>query len=55
MERLTPTFSFDMFMDNYFTSFRLLTDLTVNNILATGVLSKNRLRKYTIIVNKQLQ
>ena len=42
-------------MDNYFTSFRLLTHLGVNNIRATGVLNKNRLRKCTIIGDKQLQ
>ena len=54
MERVTPTFSFDIFRDNYFTSFRLLTHLGVNNIPATGVLNKNRLRKCTIIENKQL-
>ena len=40
-------------MDNYFTSFRLLTHLGVNNIRATGVPNKNRLR--TIIGEKQLQ
>ena len=42
-------------MDNYFTSFRLLTHLEVNNIRTTGVLNKNRLRKSTIIGDKQLQ
>ena len=42
-------------MDNYFTSFRLLTYLGVNNIRATGMLNKNRLRKCTIIGDKQLQ
>ena len=42
MECLTPTFSFDIFMDNYFTFFRLLTHLGVNNIGATGLLNKNR-------------
>ena len=42
-------------MDNCFTSFRLLTHLEVNNIQATGVLNKNRLRKWTSIGNKQLQ
>ena len=30
MEYLTPTVSFDIFMDNYFTSFRLLADHGVN-------------------------
>ena len=42
-------------MDNCFTSFRLLTHLEVNNIRATGVLNKNRLRKYIIIGDKQLE
>ena len=51
---LTPTVSFDIFMDNYFTSFRLLTHLGVNSIRA-DVLNKNRLRKCTIIGDKQLQ
>ena len=31
MECLTPTVSFDIFMGNYFTSFRLLTHLGVNS------------------------
>ena len=42
-------------MDNYFISFHLLTHLGVNNIRAIRVLNKNRLRKWTIIGNKQLQ
>ena len=45
----------DEYMNNYFTSFRLLTRLGVNNICETGVLNKNRLRKRTAIGNKQLQ
>ena len=44
MEYLTPTVIFNIFMDNYFTSFRLFTHFGVNNIQATGVLNKNRLR-----------
>ena len=55
MECLTPTVNFDMFMENCFTSFRLLTHLGVKNIRATGVLNKNRLRKCTSIGDKQLQ
>ena len=39
MECLPPTVSCHIFMDNYFTSFRLLTHLGVNNIQATGVLN----------------
>ena len=54
MECLTATVSFDIFMDNYFTSFRLLTHLGVNKVRATGVLNKNRLRKCTITGDKQL-
>ena len=52
---LAPTVSFDIFMDTYFTSFRLLTLLGVDNIGATGVLNKSRLRNCTIIGDKQLQ
>ena len=38
-----------------FSSFYLLADPGVNNIRARGVFNKNRLRKYTIIGDKQLQ
>ena len=55
MECLTPAVSFDIFMDNYFTFFRLLILLEVNNILATRVLNKSRLHKCTIIEDKKLQ
>ena len=55
IECLIPSVSFDIFMDNYFTSFCLLTHLGVNNIRATRVLSKNRLRRCTVIGDKQLQ
>ena len=41
-------------MDNYFISFRLPTHLKFNNIRATGVFNKNRLRKRTIIGGNQL-
>ena len=50
MERLTPNFSFDIFIDNYFTSFRLLNHLEINNIWATNALKKKRLCKCTITV-----
>ena len=55
MECLTPAFSFDVFIDNYFRSFRLLTRLEANSIRATGVLNKNRIRKFMIIGKKQQQ
>ena len=55
MECLTLSVKFEIFMDYYFTSFGLLTHLLVNKIRATRVLNKNRLRKYTIIGNKQLK
>ena len=58
MEFLTPTVSFDLFMDDYFTSFSLfvcLSNIRVNKTRARGVLNKNRLLKYTIIREKQLQ
>ena len=50
----TPTASFNILMDKYFTSFRLLTHLRVNNIRAIRVLNKNRLRKCFITEDKQL-
>ena len=53
MECLTPTVTFDLFMDNYFTSFCLLTHLGVNYIGAIGGLNKKRLCKCTIIGYKQ--
>ena len=49
MECLLPTVNYHIFMNNYFTTFRLF-----NNIWATGVLNKNRLSKCTIIGDKQL-
>ena len=55
MEYLNPSVRLEIFMDNYFTSFRLLTHLGVNNIEATCALNINRLRKCTIIGDKQLQ
>ena len=55
MEYPTPTVSFDTIMDNYFTSFRLLTQLGVNNIWAAGMLNKDRLHKWNMIRDKQLQ
>ena len=50
MECLPPTV-----MNHYVTCFRMLTHLGVNNIWATGVLSKNRLRKCNIVGDKQPQ
>ena len=44
MEYLTSSVNFDIFMDNYFTSFCLLTHLRVNNIRAIGVFNESRLR-----------
>ena len=55
MEYSTPSVTFDIFMGNYFTSFRLFTHLGVNNIRATRTLNKISLRKCTMIGNKQLQ
>ena len=42
-------------MNNFFTYFRLLTHLEINNIQATRVLNKNSLSKCTIIAGKELQ
>ena len=43
MKSLTPSVSFKIFMDNYFTSFCLLTHIGVNSIQAIHVLNKYRL------------
>ena len=55
MECLTLTFSFDIFMKNFFTSFRLLPTLELTTFEQQGALKKNRLRKCTITGDKQLQ
>ena len=55
MKCLTATFRFDRFMDNYPTFFCLLTHLKDNNIRATGMFNKNRIRKCTITGDTQLQ
>ena len=55
MKCLSSAVSFDIFMDNYFTSFRQLTLLRVHNIRAARGLNKNMLRKCTIIQDKQLR
>ena len=55
MECFTPSVRFDTFMDNYLTPFHLLTHLGVNNIRETRAVNENRLRKCTIIGDKQLQ
>ena len=47
MECLTPIVNSEIFMNNCFTSFRLLTHLGANNIRAACVLNKNGLRKCT--------
>ena len=53
MESLTATFSFDIFMGNYFTFVHLLTQLGVNNTQATSVPNKNRLHICKAIEKKQ--
>ena len=55
MQCSTPTFNLDIFTDNYFTSFGLLSHVGVSDIQPKGVLNKNRLRKCTITGQKQLQ
>ena len=53
-ECLSPNVSFHIFMDNYFTSFRLLALLAQHNIRATGVLNKKKLSKCEIMGDKEL-
>ena len=42
-------------MDNYFTSFCVLTYVGVNNIRVTGASNEKKLRKCTITRDKELQ
>ena len=49
MEFLSPTISYHIIMDNYFTFFRRFTHLGINNIRTTGVLNKSRWCKCNII------
>lgn len=44
-----------VYMDNYFTSFRLLDRLASNDIQATGTIRANKLRQCDIVEPKQLQ
>ena len=55
MACLTAGASFDAFIGNYFTSFRLLTHLGVTNVRATRMLNRNRLRKCTTTGDKHLE
>ena len=65
MQCLTPTVSFDLFMDSwiyflfiYFTSFCLFVCLPTFELTTfeqEAVFNKNRLRKYTITGDKHLQ
>ena len=42
-------------MNNYFTSFRLLSHLEASKIWAMGMLNKNSLPEYTIVWEKEPQ
>ena len=55
MERLPPGQSYHVYMDNYFTSFRLLSYLGTRGISATGVINKKKLSKCDIMGNKDLE
>ena len=55
MKCFPPIVSYHIFMDNYFTSFCMLTHFGVNNIQVTSVHNENRVSKCTIIEDKQLQ
>ena len=55
MECLTPTVSFDIITDNYFTYSRPLAFLGVNKIRATCMFNKSSLFICAIIGDKQLQ
>ena len=54
MESLLSKVNYDVFMDNYFTSFRLLMHLGAHDIRATVILNKKNLNNCIIIDDKTL-
>ena len=54
MESLLSKVHYDVFMDNYFTSFRLLMHLGAYDIRATVILNKKNLNNCIIIDDKTL-
>ena len=54
ISELPNSANYHIYMDNFFTSFRLLNHLFLNNIEATGVLRQNKLSNCPIIDPKQL-
>ena len=55
MEVLPKGLSYNIFFDNFFTSFRLLKHLNSNNIRATGTANKAKLTQCPIIAPKKLE
>lgn len=55
LEELPRNVSYHIFIDNFFTSFRLLDQLANNNIQATGVVRSNRLGSCTVESGKTLE
>lgn len=55
LEELPRETSYHIFMDNFFTSFRLLDHLFNNGIRATGVIRSNKLSKCPIESSKSLE
>jgi Transposase IS4 len=55
LEELPRESSYHIFIDNFFTSFRLLDHLRCNGIRATGVIRSNKLRQCPIESTKSLE
>jgi len=55
LEELPRGVAYHVFVDNFFTSFRLLDHLAKNNIKATGVIRSNKLGKCDIMAPKVLE
>ena len=55
LEVLPKRISYNVFFDNYFTSFRLLKHLQINGIRATGTLNKGKLNKVPVQLPESLE
>ena len=55
MKCLPQRVSYHVYMDNYFTSFRLLAHFSEHNIHATGVLKEKKLAMCEVTSDKQLE
>ena len=55
LSELPSNVSYHVYMDNYFTSFRLLHYLAQNHVQATGVIRKNKLNNCPILNSSEIE